>query len=439
MRIGDGLHVFGAARDARGRASRPARSRDARPRRRARRPLRRRRARRRAVARAASTCCRPGATSIPSIRAPCRPAPPGSSASAPAKLSLAAYVQDHGEWPRRIVFDLWGSATMRTGGEDLAQALCADRRAAAAGTPPPTASAATRCCRSPRSAARASTSPCASPGLFRDVFPEQIALFHAAAEAVAARDDETTTRTRCAARRDAPSACSARAPGAYGTGVARAALGGDWETPRRTRRGLSRRRRASPMAAPRRARARRLPRPRRRRRRPSCMCRTWPVRTCSTPTPSPSTRAASPPPPRRSARRPRSTTSTRPMPEQPQGAHAGRGGRRASCAPAPPTRAGSQGQMRHGHRGAAEIAETVDNLYLFAATTDVVADRHFDLLFDARLRRRRGPRLPDRAPTPQAAAAIADRFAEALRRGLWTTRRNSVEPPSLAGACGGAA
>ena len=33
------------------------------------------------------------------------------------------YAQDRGEWPKRIVLDLWGSATMRTGGEDLAQAF----------------------------------------------------------------------------------------------------------------------------------------------------------------------------------------------------------------------------------------------------------------------------------------------------------------------------
>ena len=30
------------------------------------------------------------------------------------------YAQDRGEWPKRIVLDLWGSATMRTGGDDLA-------------------------------------------------------------------------------------------------------------------------------------------------------------------------------------------------------------------------------------------------------------------------------------------------------------------------------
>ena len=36
---------------------------------------------------------------------------------------VARYAQDHGEWPRGIVLDLWGSATMRTGGDELAQAL----------------------------------------------------------------------------------------------------------------------------------------------------------------------------------------------------------------------------------------------------------------------------------------------------------------------------
>ncbi|MBO0734915.1 MAG: cobaltochelatase subunit CobN, partial [Methylocapsa sp.] len=40
-----------------------------------------------------------------------------------AKEMLDRYVQDHGEWPRRIILDLWASAAMRTGGEDLAHAL----------------------------------------------------------------------------------------------------------------------------------------------------------------------------------------------------------------------------------------------------------------------------------------------------------------------------
>ena len=36
---------------------------------------------------------------------------------------VTRHAQDHGEWPRRIVLNLWGSATMRTGGDDLAQAF----------------------------------------------------------------------------------------------------------------------------------------------------------------------------------------------------------------------------------------------------------------------------------------------------------------------------
>ena len=44
-----------------------------------------------------------------------------------AEEVLARYAQDHGEWPKRIVLDLWGSATMRTGGDDLAQGLRLDR------------------------------------------------------------------------------------------------------------------------------------------------------------------------------------------------------------------------------------------------------------------------------------------------------------------------
>ena len=41
--------------------------------------------------------------------------------------------------------------------------------------------------------------------------------------------------------------------------------------------------------------------------------------------------------------------------------------------------------MRHGHRGAAEIAQSLDNLYCFAALTDAVESAQFDLMFDATL------------------------------------------------------
>ena len=84
------------------------------------------------------------------------------------------------------------------------------------------------------------------------------------------------------------------------------------------------------------------------------------------------------------------------------------------------------GQMRHGPRGAAELAETVDRLTAFAATTDAVAGELFDLLHEAYVAD------PDvRAfllrENPQAAAAIADRLDAARRRGLWHPRRNDVD------------
>ena len=76
---------------------------------------------------------------------------------------LDRHAQDHGDWPRALVLTAWGTANMRTGGDDIAQALALHRRQARAGTPPRAASPATRSSRSPSSAAPASTSPCASP------------------------------------------------------------------------------------------------------------------------------------------------------------------------------------------------------------------------------------------------------------------------------------
>lgn len=36
---------------------------------------------------------------------------------------IRTYLQDHGDYPAEVMIDLWGSATMRTGGEDLAMAM----------------------------------------------------------------------------------------------------------------------------------------------------------------------------------------------------------------------------------------------------------------------------------------------------------------------------
>ncbi len=84
-----------------------------------------------------------------------------------------------------------------------------------------------------------------------------------------------------------------------------------------------------------------------------------------------------------------------------------------------------QGVMRHGYKGAFEIAATVDYLFAFAATTHCVSDHHFDLLFDAYLGDER-VRLFMAEANPHALREMSHRFEEALTRGLWRSRRNDV-------------
>ena len=64
------------------------------------------------------------------------------------------------------------------------------------------------------------------------------------------------------------------------------------------------------------------------------------------------------------------------------------------------------GVMRHGYKGAFEIAATVDYLFGFAATTDAVSDHHFDQLFAAYLE---DERVRDFMPTANPAALARDR------------------------------
>ena len=40
-----------------------------------------------------------------------------------AEELVRRHLQDEGDWPRALVVDLWGSATMRTAGEEFAMAL----------------------------------------------------------------------------------------------------------------------------------------------------------------------------------------------------------------------------------------------------------------------------------------------------------------------------
>jgi cobaltochelatase CobN len=83
------------------------------------------------------------------------------------------------------------------------------------------------------------------------------------------------------------------------------------------------------------------------------------------------------------------------------------------------------GQMRHGYRGAAEIAEAVANLLAFAATTNAVRSHQFDLVYDATLGNDEVSAFLHNS-NPAAARALAQTFEIARERGFWITRRNSI-------------
>jgi len=83
------------------------------------------------------------------------------------------------------------------------------------------------------------------------------------------------------------------------------------------------------------------------------------------------------------------------------------------------------GVMRHGYKGAFEMAATVDYLVSFAATARCVKDHHFDAVFQAYLEDDKVRAfLADN--NPDALKDMADRLIEAQDRGLWTPRLNST-------------
>ena len=84
------------------------------------------------------------------------------------------------------------------------------------------------------------------------------------------------------------------------------------------------------------------------------------------------------------------------------------------------------GMLEHGHRGVAEIAQTVDALYAFSATAELVPGHLFDATYDA-LIADEAVLAAMKARNPAAVAALAARLGDALARGLWVTRRNAVD------------
>lgn len=131
-----------------------------------------------------------------------------------AEELLRRHLQDHGDWPKGLVVDLWGSATMRTAGEEFAMALhlagLAPRWDHASGRVTGYDIIAPVELGRPRIDVTLRVS-----GLFRDVFSGLAQLFEAASDALAGREDEgddNPYRHR-AARVFAPR------PGQYGVGL----------------------------------------------------------------------------------------------------------------------------------------------------------------------------------------------------------------------------
>jgi cobaltochelatase CobN len=343
-----------------------------------------------------------------------------------AREVLDRHAQDHGEWPQRIVMDLWASATMRTGGDDLAQAL------ALLGVMPVWDSASSRVTGFDIISAAKLDRPRVDvtlriSGLFRDVFPAQIGLFDQAVRAISERDEDDGCNPIATARRatgSAPLRIFGAAPTAYGLGLSRAMD----QNPCMSRRELGQLYLDETSHAYGGARGE------------GFESSAFAERVASAD----------------------AMIHVQDQDEQDllesdaivdhEGGFAAAARSLGNDAPVyhvATSRPGAirvrtleqeiarivrgraanprwiRGQMRHGHRGGAEIAETVDHLFALAALTDAVASHHFDLLFEATC----GD--PDvRAflieANPRAALGIVARFEDAAERGFWRSQRNSV-------------
>jgi cobaltochelatase CobN len=340
---------------------------------------------------------------------------------------IRAHLQTHGEMPRALVVDLWGSATLRTGGEEIAQSLAylgcrptwdhGTGRVTGVEVLPPASIGRARIDVTWRIS-----------GLFRDLFPAQIALLDTAVQAVAARDEPGADNPLAAARLENPGADLARifgtAPGAYGAGIADL-IGRDTDRSRIATAYLDA---ASHSYGGALGEGQELP--------GAFARRVAGADLLVHPGDDPGRdllegsedvsfvggfAAAAATLGRASDLVMLDLTDPQRPRARPLAAALARIVRARAVSPR-----FIAGQMRHGARGAAELAETVDRLVGFAQTTHAVPSPLFDLVHEAYLS---DPQV--RAfllrENPAAAGAIADRLATARRHGLWHPRRNDID------------
>ncbi|TGN55933.1 cobaltochelatase subunit CobN [Paracoccus liaowanqingii] len=336
-----------------------------------------------------------------------------------AEELLRRHLQDHGDWPQGLVVDLWGSATMRTAGEEFAMALHL------AGLKPVWDEGSGRVSGvevvplalldRPRIDVTLRVS-----GLFRDVFPVLAQLFQTGAAALAERDEAPDMN---------PYAAGARVfgpqPGQYGLGMgtapdqftdaARAAAGEAWiaasswaigadGTAREARAELETRlTRADSFVH-----AQDLPES------DLLLAADYAAHEAGFAAAMARIGAQAPALYHLDATqpdRPRARTLTEEI---------ARTVRARAVDPA-----WADAMTAHGYRGAAEIAATLDHLAAFAHLAGAVPAHLFDLYHDATLGRPEIEAFLAEA-NPQALAAMRDLFRRLAEAGLWVTRRNSI-------------
>lgn len=84
-----------------------------------------------------------------------------------------------------------------------------------------------------------------------------------------------------------------------------------------------------------------------------------------------------------------------------------------------------KGMSRHGFRGAAEIAATLDHMATFAQLADVVSSHLFDSFYEATLANKKVSKFLEQN-NPEAFEAMKNRFDELKVAGIWVSRRNSI-------------
>ena len=341
---------------------------------------------------------------------------------------LRRHLQEHGDWPRSLVIDLWGSASLRTGGEEIAQGL------ALMGCRPQWDPATARI----TGIEVLPTAKIGRPrvdvtwrisGLFRDMFPTQIALMDTAVTAVAERDESDEENPLAAERRrsgEAQARIFGSSPGVYGTGIEDMLQSGSWDDSAEIGRAYLENTSHAYGGA-------------------DGVGRELPQAFAERVSEAEILIHAGDDPGRdilegsaevafiggfsaavaalggKADVIALDTTD----PERPRARSLKEAVTRVVRARAT-NRRFIEGQLRHGPRGGAEFAETVDRLIGFAETTDSIPEALIEAVYDSYLG---NPEICDFLirENPAAMRAMAKRFASARRRGLWHPRRNSLD------------